>query len=598
MKTRHDLLDSIYGSDKPKSGKRTNWKRILALFRPYWKAQLFALVTILLVALLGLVPGYATAYIIDSALPHRNFLQLLIGVLAIMVAALVTMALGVAQGRQTSIVGEGIMRDVRIGLVAHLHRAPLAFFSTTKTGAIMNRVSNDVDSINSVVTGTLSTIISNAAIITTTLAFMFAWNWRLALISLIVVPLMVLPLKSVGRAMYTIRKKTREQRDTIESLVQETLSISGITLIKSFARETFEQARFYEVVTQLMRMEIRLTMVGRWFGAAVGAMVLIGPALLWLGGGWLALKGSAEIGVIVAFVGYVQGRLYGPAASLVGIQAQVVSALAVFERVFEYMDLPTEQYSAAGSTSLKQHRGDVQFEAVAFSYASNREILRDISFVVPSGKIAAIVGPSGAGKSTITNLIPRFYDPQRGRILIGGHDIRDLPLESLRRDIGIVTQETYLFHDTIANNLRYAKPEATNDDLAAAAAAANIHEFILGLPDGYDTIVGERGHKLSGGERQRLAIARVLLKDPIILILDEATSALDAHNEVAIQSALEIAMRGRTSFVIAHRFSTILSADVIVVIENGVVVQTGTHDSLLVSGGVYASLYRAQFRDA
>jgi ATP-binding cassette, subfamily B, bacterial len=588
----------MYGSDKPKSGNRTDWTRIASLFRPYWKAQLFALVTILLVALLGLVPGYATAYIIDSAIPHRSFIQLLTGVLAIIIAALVSMALGVAQGRQTSIVGEGVMRDVRLGLVAHLHRAPLAFFSTTKTGAIMNRVSSDVDNINSVVTGTLSMIISSAAMIVTTLAFMFAWNWRLALISLIVVPLMLAPLKSVGRAMYTARKKTREQRDAIESLVQETLSISGITLIKSFARETFERARFYEVVTQLMRMEIRLTMVGRWFGAAVGATVLIGPALLWLGGGWFALKGSAEIGVIVAFVGYVQGRLYGPASALVGIQAQVVSALAVFERIFEYMDLPTEQYSETSATSLKQYRGDVQFEAVAFSYSSNREILRDISFVVPSGKIAAIVGPSGAGKSTIMNLIPRFYDPQRGRILIGGHDIRDLPLESLRRDIGIVTQETYLFHDTIANNLRYAKPEATNDDLAAAAAAANIHEFITGLPDGYDTIVGERGHKLSGGERQRLAIARVLLKNPIILILDEATSALDAHNEVAIQSALEIAMRGRTSFVIAHRFSTILSADIIVVIENGVVVQTGTHASLLLSDGIYASLYRTQFRDA
>jgi ATP-binding cassette subfamily B protein len=539
-----------------------------------------------------------TASIIDSAIPHKSFRELAVDVGIILATALISMGFGVAQGWLNSIVGEGIMRDIRTNLVSHLHRMPIAFFAGTKTGEIMNRVSSDVDNVDSVVTGTLTTIVTNVVMILTTVVAMFIWNWRLALISLVVVPFMILPLGPVGRRMYDIRKKTREQRDTIESITQETLSISGITLIKSFAREAYERTRFYTVGTRLMNLEIRLAMVGRWFLASVTSMVLVGPAIVWLGGGWLALQGMLDVGVIVAFIGYIQGRLYGPAASLVGVQVQIVSALAVFERIFEYLDMKTEEYDPPGAVSLTDIQGGVRFDHVTFSYDADRVILHDISFEIKPGQIAAFVGPSGAGKSTITQLVPRFYDPQSGRVLVDDHDVKDVTLASLREGIGIVTQETYLFHDTIASNLRYAKPEATDDELIAAARSANIHEFITTLPQGYQTIVGERGHKLSGGERQRLAIARVLLKNPCILILDEATSALDSHNEAAIQGALEVVMRGRTSLVIAHRLSTIVNADVIFVVENGRIVESGSHAVLLARNGAYSSLYRTQFRES
>jgi len=326
-------------------------------------------------------------------------------------------------------------------------------------------------------------------------------------------------------------------------------------------------------------------------------MVVVGQAIIWFGGGWLAIRNEMTTGVIVAFVALIVGRLYGPAASLAGIQVQIVSALAVFERIFEYLDMETEPYSPYGAIELPGIIGDVRFEDVHFSYGADREVLSGVTLHIEPGQVAAFVGPSGAGKTTITQLVPRFYDPKEGAIFIDDHDLKTVTLESLRRDIGIVTQETYLFHDTIANNLRYARPDASDSAVQEAARSANIHEFISRLPEGYHTIVGERGHKLSGGERQRLAIARVLLKNPRILILDEATSALDSHNEAAIQEALVPLMRGRTSLVIAHRLSTILSADVIFVVEHGRIVESGTHAVLLARGGPYARLYRKQFRD-
>ena len=591
------MWSNMYRPDKPQVKKRVDWRRIGLLFAPYWRQEALVLACIVVSALIGLAPAYLIARIIDTAIPHGNFSELGLDVGLMLGAAVLTMLFSVVQGFLNSIVGEGIMRDMRTSLVSHLHKMPLNFFTGTKTGEIMNRVSNDVDNIDNVVTGTLTTILTNLVTIATTVVWMFVWNWRLALLSIAIVPLMVLPLAPVGRRMYEIRRKTREKRDEIESITQETLSISGITLIKSFAREAYERSRFYRVGTDLMNLEVNLAMVGRWFIAAITAMVIIGPAIVWLGGGWLALRHTLAIGVVVAFVQYIQGRLYGPAASLAGIQVQIVSALAVFERIFDYLDMAPEEYEPAQAVVLENVRGDIVFDDVTFGYSETRTALDRISLHVAPGQVAAFVGPSGAGKTTITQLVPRFYDPQQGRVLIDGHDVRSLTLESLRRDIGIVTQETYLFHDTIANNLRYAKPDASTEELQTAARAANIHEFIASLPEGYDTVVGERGHKLSGGERQRLAIARVLLKNPKILILDEATSALDSHNEAAIQAALVPLMRGRTSLVIAHRLSTILSADVIFVIENGRVVESGTHAVLLARNGEYARLYRKQFRD-
>ncbi|MGZ3507423.1 MAG: ABC transporter ATP-binding protein [Vulcanimicrobiaceae bacterium] len=594
----HGLMwSNMYRPDKPQVRKRVDWKRIGALFAPYWREEVVVLVCMLLASVLGLVPGLVTRKIIDSAIPHRSLRELAVDVAIIVGSALVAAIVGVIQGYLNSLVGEGIMRDIRTNLVSHLHKMPLSFFTNTKTGEIMNRVSNDVDNIDGVVTGTLTTIITNVFTIVTTLGAMFWISWQLALISILIVPLMIAPLSPVGRRMYDIRKQTREKRDEIESITQETLSISGITLIKSFAREAYERTRFYRVGTDLMRLEINLAMVGRWFMASVTAMVVVGPAIVWLGGGWLAVMNAISVGTIVAFVTFIQTRLYGPAAALAGVQVQIVSALAVFERIFDYLDMTPEEYEPASATTLPHVRGDIRFEDVRFSYSADRHALDGITFHVEPGQVAAFVGPSGAGKTTITQLVPRFYDPQSGQVLVDGHDVRTVTLESLRRDIGIVSQETYLFHDTIGNNLRYAKPDAGDDDVREAARNANIDAFIMSLPDGYQTIVGERGHKLSGGERQRLAIARVLLKDPKILILDEATSSLDSHNEAAIQAAFERCMRGRTSLVIAHRLSTILSADVIFVVEKGRIVESGTHAVLLARNGAYARLYREQFRD-
>ncbi len=599
MMSGHGLMwSAMYRPDKPEIRRRVDWKRMGRLFAPYWIQQTMVLACIVVASVLGLAPGFMTARIIDVAIPRRNLTELGIDVGVILASALLAALLGVVQGFLNSFVGEGIMRDIRTELVAHLHRMPLSFFTGTKTGEIMNRVSNDVDNVDNVVTGTLTSIVTNVVLILSTLAAMFVWNWRLALISIAIVPLMVIPLGPVGRRMYDVRKKTRVKRDQIESITQETLSISGITLIKSFAREAYERARFYEVGTRLMQLEIDLAMVGRWFLASVTAMVIVGPALVWFGGGWYAIAGSLQVGVIVAFVSFIQGRLYGPAAALAGIQVQIVSALAVFERIFDYLDMKPEEYEPKGAVSLAAVRGEITFEDVTFSYdAPSRTVLENVSFHVNAGDAVAFVGPSGAGKTTITQLVPRFYDPQSGRVLVDGHDVRTIDLESLRRNVGIVTQETYLFHDTVANNLRYGKPGATDTEIAVAARAANIHDFIISLRDGYETVVGERGHKLSGGERQRLAIARVLLKDPRILILDEATSSLDSENEAAIQAALVTAMRGRTSLVIAHRLSTILAADKIFVVDGGRIVETGRHAELLARGGLYARLYRTQFRD-
>ncbi|HEY1654320.1 MAG TPA: ABC transporter ATP-binding protein [Candidatus Tumulicola sp.] len=598
MMSGHGLMwSAMYRPDKPEVRRRVDWKRMRALFAPYWTQQLTVLVCIVVAAVLGLIPGFVIARIIDVAIPSRNVAELGIDVGLILASALAAAVVGVLQGYLNSLVGEGIMRDIRTQLVAHLHRMPLAFFTGTKTGEIMNRVSSDVDNVDNVVTGTLTSIVTNLVTIVATLVAMFVWNWRLALLSIVVVPLMILPLGPVGRRMYDVRKKTREKRDQIESITQETLSISGITLIKSFARESYERARFYDVGSRLMRLEIDLAMVGRWFLASVTAMVIVGPALVWFGGGWYAIAGGLQVGVIVAFVSFIQGRLYGPAAALAGIQVQIVSALAVFERIFDYLDMTPEQYDPPNAIAPSEVRGEIEFEDVGFAYDPSRTVLDGISFRIAAGQAVAFVGPSGGGKTTITQLVPRFYVPQSGRVTIDGHDVGAFALEGLRRNVGIVTQETYLFHDTIANNLRYGKPDATDAELRAAARSANIADFIAALPDGYETIVGERGHKLSGGERQRLAIARVLLKDPRILILDEATSSLDSENEAAIQAALVTAMRGRTSLVIAHRLSTILAADTIFVVDGGRIVETGRHAELLARGGLYARLYRTQFRD-
>ena len=580
------------GQNRP---AKVDLRRIARYFVPYWRQQALVLICILAATSLGQLPPLFTKWIIDVSIAKHDLHSLWVNVGGMIGVALAAAAIGVWQGYLNAAVGEGIMRDMRDALVQHLHRMPLSFFTSTKTGEIMNRVSSDVDAIDNVVTGTLVTIVTNVLMILTTLIAIFLLDWRLALLSLIVVPIMVIPLGPVGLTMYNVRKKTREQRDKIESLIQETLSLSGITLVKSFVRERQEAARFHAAGTDLMNMEIRLALVGRWFIALVGALVVIGPAIIWLGGGWLAIERGLQIGTIVAFVAYL-ARLYGPAAALISVQVQIVSALAVFERIFNYLDMEPEAPQRPDALALADARGDVTFEHVSFRYVEDRWALRDVSFHAAPGKLVAFVGPSGAGKTTIMNLVPRFYDPQEGRVMLDGHDVRDLALDSLRNSIGIVAQETYLFHTSIRENLKYGNPNADDAALVAACKTANIYDFIARLPEGFDTVVGERGLKLSGGERQRVAIARVLLKDPRVLILDEATSSLDSTSERLIQEALEPLMRGRTSLVIAHRLSTVVRADAIHVVDAGRIVESGSHAELLARGGLYARLYDAQFK--
>ena len=593
----HLMWSKMFDPDKPEMAKPVQWKRIGLLFLPYWREELQVLVCVFFVSLLGLLPPLLGVFLIDRAIPNKDFNLVSILVGAMVAGAVLSSLIGVYQGYLNAFVGEGIMRDMRVRMLSHMHRMPLDFFTGTKTGEIMNRVSNDVDSINGLVSGTLVSIITNLSVMVTTLITIFVLDWRLAILSIFLLPLMVLPMWPVGRTLFRTRTITRQKRDEIHAIEQETLSVSGILLLKSFVREGYERDRFYKLSSDLMETEIKLAMVGRWFMALIAAMVIVGPACVWLYGGWLCIYKGLTIGIVVSFIALL-GRLYAPAATLAGVQNQIISALAVFERIFDYLDMDVERVDSTteeNPLSPTAVSGRVRFQSVSFAYPERDLALDSITFEVAPGQVVAFVGPSGAGKTTVSMLLPGFYQPTAGDIYIDDLNVQEIPLATLRSHIGIVTQETYLFHDTIMNNLRYAKPDATDEEVYRATGAANIHEMITGLEKGYDTVVGERGHKLSGGERQRLAIARVLLKDPKILILDEATSSLDSGNEALIQKALVPLMKNRTSLVIAHRLSTVLSADLIFVMDGGRIVESGTHAELIDRGGLYKSLYDKQF---
>jgi ATP-binding cassette subfamily B protein len=593
--------------------------RVLGYARPYWRMLALMMVAIGITALIGLVPPLLYRDLIDHVLPNRDFSRLNWLALGMIGIPVVSGLIGVGQRYLSARVGEGIICDLRQTMYDHLQRMSLRFFTHTKSGQIVSRFNNDVVGAQSAVTGTLPDIVTNGITLVSTLAVMITIEWRLALLSVVVLPLFLLPARRVGRILRRIRRQALDYNADMSSIITETLGINGVLLVKTFGRQRQEAACFHETSRNVRDIGVRQALVGRWFFLGLGIASAIGTALIYWVGGYLVLREAITVGTIVAFAAYLT-RLYGPISSLSNVQVEFAQSMISFERVFEYLDLPVEIADQPGAVELARVNGHVRFEDVSFSYLAEDGLpaelggngdkpegaagiittrcwaLRDLSFEICPGRLAALVGPSGAGKTTITYLLPRLYDPTEGRITLDGHDLRSVSQESLAQQIGMVTQETYLFHDTVRANLLYARPDATQAELETACRAANIHDLIAGLPDGYDTVVGERGYRLSGGEKQRLAIARVILKDPCLLILDEATSHLDSHSEALIQAALEPLLAGRTSLVIAHRLSTILAADQILVLDEGRLIEQGTHVELLARGGLYAHLYETQFR--
>ncbi len=606
------------GGDGP-TGKitivRARPKRVARYLAPYWKHWLVIFTCVAATAALGVVPPLLVRAILDHAIPDRN-LHLLGSMVASMVGVTILIGLiGVLQNWLNAVVGESMMVDLRNELYRHLQRMSLRFYTTTRAGEIISRISNDVAAVRSVATGTLISIVQNFFTLTATAIAVFQLNSGLAILAMVVVPSFFLPTRLVGRVRQRLAIQTQERQAEVLAFMQERLNIGGMLLTKGFGQAEADAARFDDENRQVADLSVKQSMAVRWLFMCLSVVSVAGPAMIYWYGGYQAIRSELTVGTIIAVVAYLT-NLYRPIGALANVYVEVMGALAVFERIFEYLDLTPEVEDRPNALQLETVSGRVVFEDVCFCYPTPlrpgmegadpsdgpsdppaiRAALQGINFTIEPGQRVALVGPSGAGKTTCTYLVPRLYDPDSGRVLLDGHDLRELAQDSLREHIAMVTQETFLFHASIRENLLYARPHATDAEIEAACRAGNIHEYIAGLPEGYETVVGERAFRLSGGEKQRLAIARALLKDPRILILDEATSNLDATSEHLIQTALDKLLEGRTSMIIAHRLSTILNADQILVFDQGRLVEHGRHDDLLAAGGLYATLYRRQFR--
>ena len=627
-----------YLEEQKKRGRKTDsrtLKRVAQAFGPYKIQIVLVLIAIFLTTVLGLVNPFMIQFIFDDAIGKGNINLLVILVSIMIIMPIVTGLIGVGQTYLNNVIGQQVMRDFRNKLYEHLQNMSLRFFTSTRTGEIQSRLSNDVGGVQAVVTNTATSIVSNLSTALSTIIAMLFISPSLTAISLGLLPVFLWITYKVGNVRRTTSKETQESMASLTAMMQETLSVSGILLTKTFGRQKYAQDRFEKENQNLTDLEVRQQMIGRWFFMFIGVFFSITPAIVYLVAGLQIIHNThaaITLGGIVAFT-TLQSRLFFPIGQLLNIQVDIQGALALFDRIFEYLDLPIEIQDKPKALRLKVNevRGEINFNDVSFTYkpddfgllsapvgpvangnrlekgnvspepvevideSESRPTLSHVSFDIKPGQLAALVGPSGAGKTTITYLVPRLYDVDSGAVKIDGHNVKDIALASLGEIIGVVTQETYLFNASIRENLLYARTDATEEEMIAAAKAAAIHDRIMELNDGYDTKVGERGYKLSGGEKQRIAIARVILKDPRILILDEATSALDTHSERLIQAALEPLMRDRTTLAIAHRLSTILAADLILVVDKGEIVERGTHDELLELNGLYARLYNEQF---